>query len=195
MFNNAGIGGTFAEAHELSLQEWAPVLATNLHGVVHGVVAAYPRMVKQGFGHIVNTASAAGLAPNPFLTVYGTTKHAVVGLSTNLRLEAKGYGVKVSAVCPGFVQTAIFERGTTYRRGSWATMRKLLPKPIDPNTCARAILRGVAKNRPLIVITWSARLLWLFYRLSTRFTLFVLELATAHARAILAKVDEADGSR
>jgi NAD(P)-dependent dehydrogenase (short-subunit alcohol dehydrogenase family) len=195
LFNNAGIGGTFAEVHEIGLEDWQRVLAINLHGVVHGVVAAYPRMVKQGFGHIVNTASAAGLVPNAMLTVYSTTKHAVVGLSGGLRIEARAHGVKVSAVCPGFVQTAIFERGTTYKRGNWETMRRLLPKPIDADACARAIVRGVAKNRPLIVITWSAWALWLLYRLSARLTFFVMDLAIRRGRAVLGQVDATSGSR
>ena len=79
----------------------------NLRGVAHGVQAAYPIMVEQGFGHIVNTASMAGLIAGGHAGSYFTTKHAVVGLSKALRIEARQYGVKVSVVCPGVIRTPI----------------------------------------------------------------------------------------
>ena len=66
-------------------------------------------MVSQGFGHIVNMASYQGLIPAGAATAYVTTKHAVVGFSTSLLSEAVQFGVKVSVVCPGFIDTAIFE--------------------------------------------------------------------------------------
>jgi len=68
-------------------------------------------MIQQGSGHIVNTASLAGLLPSPGLTPYAMTKYAVVGLSLSLRAEAAAYGVKVTAVCPGFVDTPILDKG------------------------------------------------------------------------------------
>jgi NADP-dependent 3-hydroxy acid dehydrogenase YdfG len=79
--NNAGIaiGGA---THELGLDDWRRVVDVNLMGVVHGVHAIYPRMVRRGSGHIVNIASVAGLAPYPLALPYTTTKHAVVGLSS-----------------------------------------------------------------------------------------------------------------
>lgn len=81
LFNNAGIavGG---EARDTTLAEWHRTIDVNLLGVVHGVHAAYPVMIRQGSGHIVNTASVAGLSPVPGLVAYAATKHAVVGLST-----------------------------------------------------------------------------------------------------------------
>ena len=107
MFNNAGIV-TVGEVRDMDLGHWHRILDINLMGVIYGTTAAYALMIKQGFGHIVNTASAAGLGPFPLLASYVMTKHAVVGLSTTLRLEGAGLGVKVSVVCPGFVRTEIF---------------------------------------------------------------------------------------
>jgi len=85
LFNNAGIGiAGDVQVHEL--QDWYEMLDVNLRGVIHGIQAAYPIMVGQGFGHIVNTASMAGLIPTPGCTGYAATKHAVVGLSESLRI-------------------------------------------------------------------------------------------------------------
>ncbi len=88
LFNNAGIG-IAGPVSELTLAHWNRAIDVNLRGVVHGVVAAYPVMIRQGHGHIVNTASLAGLLPSPMLTPYGMTKHGVVGLSESLRMEAR----------------------------------------------------------------------------------------------------------
>jgi NAD(P)-dependent dehydrogenase (short-subunit alcohol dehydrogenase family) len=81
----------------------------DLHGVLYGTLAAYPIMMEQGFGHIVNTSSRAGLVPTPLNVPYCAAKYAVVGLSLSLRLEGADLGVKVSVVCPGYVRTPIFD--------------------------------------------------------------------------------------
>ena len=110
LFNNAGIsmGG---ETHDMDIAHWDRIIDVNIRGVVNGVQAAYPRMIAQGQGHIVNTASGAGLAPAPLTVAYTTTKYAVVGLSTCLRPEAAVHGVRVSVLCPGPVDTPILDRG------------------------------------------------------------------------------------
>jgi len=110
MFNNAGIvwGG---DTELLTLDQWNAIIDVNLRGVVHGVAAAYPLMVRQGHGHIVNTASMAGLTAAGQITSYVTTKHAVVGLSLALRSEAVSRGVGVLVVCPSAVETPILDKG------------------------------------------------------------------------------------
>jgi NAD(P)-dependent dehydrogenase (short-subunit alcohol dehydrogenase family) len=99
VFNNAGIaiGG---EARDLTIDQWRQVLDVNLYGVLYGTFAAYPIMVKQGYGSIVNTASAAGLVPLPMVGAYTTAKHAVVGFSRALRLEAAPETGKLSSSLP-----------------------------------------------------------------------------------------------
>ena len=108
MFNNAGVGAG-GEAHEIPLAAWQHVIDININGVLNGVLAAYPLMVRQGYGHIVNTASLAGLGPAPLLTPYALSKHAVVGLTTSLRIEAAAYGVGISALCPSAIETPILD--------------------------------------------------------------------------------------
>jgi len=108
MFNNAGIC-VIGEERDVSLDHWRSVLDVNLFGVIYGTTAAYSLMVKQGFGHIVNTASLAGLIPATQEISYTASKYAVVGISNALRMEGADLGVKVSVVCPGFVQTGIYD--------------------------------------------------------------------------------------
>lgn len=113
MFNNAG-AGIGGQVDGLSLEHWNRALDVNVRGVIHGVHAAYPLMLAQGFGHIVNTALATGLLPVPLLAPYSMSKHAVVGLSPSLRAEAADRGVKVSVVCPGVIETPILDKGNPH---------------------------------------------------------------------------------
>lgn len=107
--NNAGVG-MGGLSWEQSLEDWQWVLGVNLMGVVHGIRAFVPRMIaQQTEGHIVNTASVAGLISSPYLSVYQATKHAVVSLTESLRMELELMGTKLGAsvLCPGFVATKI----------------------------------------------------------------------------------------
>jgi NAD(P)-dependent dehydrogenase (short-subunit alcohol dehydrogenase family) len=179
MFNNAGmaIGGDF---RDLTLDHWHRVLDVDLYGVLHGMQAAYPIMVRQGFGHIVNTSSAGAFFPAPGNAPYCTAKHGLVGLSLSLRLEGIDLSVKVSCVCPGFVRTNVYRNaevaGMTLPAdvpreqvaGAPATM-------MDPAQAAQVILDGVARNKAMIVfpasIRWGRRLDRLLPGLSNRILL------------------------
>jgi len=167
-FNNAGIaiGG---DARDLTLDQWRHVLDVDLNGVLYGTLAAYPIMVRQGFGHIVNTSSAAGLLPTPLNAPYCTAKYAVVGLSLSLRAEGADLGVKVSVVCPGWVRTPIFENPVVVNMP-----QELLDRPpgrikwIEAAQAARVILDGVARNQAVIAFPGYIRLAWRVYRLFPR---------------------------
>jgi len=171
LFNNAGIG-VGGEARDFDEQDWKQVLDVNVHGVIHGVMAAYPRMVKAGHGYIVNTGSVTGLFPLPGEISYTASKFAVVGLSHTLRAEAAALGVRVSVVCPGKIQTPIYETSKVVGFDR-AHVFDLWPEGVSAEDCAAQILRGVAANRATIVITLHARLLWAAYRLSPRLAEFV----------------------
>lgn len=164
IFNNAGIG-VGGEVRDLTPEHWRRIVEINLFGVISGTSAAYSTMVKQGFGHIVNTASLAGLISSPTMTPYTATKFAVVGLSTALRSEAESLGVRVSAVCPGFIQTGIFDAGTFVKSTKEAFLDQIPFKLMDARTAARKILRGVEKNRAIIVFPFYARFLWWLTRI------------------------------
>lgn len=111
--NNAGIGG-LGDAWIDPMALWERVVGVNLYGVIHGIRSFLPIMNEQGEGHIVNTASMAGLGPMPGLAPYNVTKHGVVALSEGLYLELKATGspVEVSVLCPGYVKTRLVERET-----------------------------------------------------------------------------------
>jgi NAD(P)-dependent dehydrogenase (short-subunit alcohol dehydrogenase family) len=171
LFNNAGIG-IVGEARLYGIEDWNRVLDVNLRGVVHGVQAAYPIMVQQGFGHIVNTASLAGLVPSPLCVGYCTTKHAVVGLSLSLRIEAAAAGVRVSVLCPGVIQTPALidcgKYGKMLQPVPRETQQELWQRqrPMRPDRFAEQALRAVARNHAIIVIPSWWRIVWWLNRLS-----------------------------
>jgi NAD(P)-dependent dehydrogenase (short-subunit alcohol dehydrogenase family) len=192
MVNNAGtsVGGP---VEELVVAHWDRVIDVNLRGVVHGVQAAYPLMVRQGSGHIVNTASLAGLAVGPLAAPYTTTKWAVVGLSLALRSEAaaRGTGVRVSVVCPGGVDTPLLDRRNPADLPRVPTAEGLDGRALitrasggrlyPPEALAADVLRGMDRNRALIVAPRSARVLWRLMRLSPSLVVNLSAVTTRRA--------------
>lgn len=165
LFNNAGIN-LCAELRDTSLEDWNRLIDVNLRGVIHGVHAAYPIMREQGFGHVVNTASAAGLVPAAAEGAYSATKHAVVGLSSALRIEAEAFGIRVSVVCPGLIDTPILE-STKYVKLDPSSLVAVTPqKPMDARKAARVILRGVERGDFFIVVTATAHAIWRIHRVA-----------------------------
>jgi NAD(P)-dependent dehydrogenase (short-subunit alcohol dehydrogenase family) len=167
MFNNAGItlGG---ETEEISLAQWDRIIDVNIRGVVHGIVAAYPQMIRQGAGHIVNTASMGGLMAAGLLTSYVATKHAVVGLSLALRSEAAAKGVGVTVVCPSAVDTPILDKGEIGRFNGrdYYLKGQGIRRPLDPDALAAEVLEAVAGNRAMLVTPRVSRIAWRLGRLS-----------------------------
>ena len=174
LFNNAGIAVT-GEVADYTIEAWNRIIAVNLGGVVNGVQAAYALMIRQGFGHIVNTASMAGITTSPGMTSYSTTKHAVVGLSKALRVEARLHGIRVSALCPGAIRTPILTGG---KHGIFLgplpehKQREIIGQlfeqvqPMDVSIFARKLLDQVARNRAIIIIPAWYKLFWWLERAS-----------------------------
>ena len=168
LFNNAGIG-VGGHTHEYAVETWDRAIDINLRGVIYGVQAAYPVMHNQGFGHIVNIASMAGLVSNGGMAAYCATKHGVVGLSKSLRAEAKQYGVRVSVVCPGVIRTDIMSGGRYGKLHgiSPEEMKAIfeLGSPMDVDIFAKEVLKDVAKNSAIIILPRFLRLMWWLTRL------------------------------
>ncbi len=172
IFNNAGIA-LLGEVRDTTIDHWRKVLDVNLNGVVYGSLLAYQQMVKQGSGHIVNLASVEGLMPFPTTVSYVTSKFGVMGLSEGMWVEGKDLGVKVSVVCPGFVSTPIFDVSDTvgvdrrkWREEGLSAWERFA---ISPEGCARVILKGVEKNKPIITVTAMAKIMWWLSRISPTF--------------------------
>jgi NAD(P)-dependent dehydrogenase (short-subunit alcohol dehydrogenase family) len=193
VFNNAGIGVT-GEVADYTIESWERILGVNLRGVIHGVQCAYPVMLRQGFGHIVNTASMAGLTTSPGMTSYTTTKHAVVALSRALRAEAAGRGIRASVLCPGVIRTPIIQGG---RHGIFlgpvpeerqrALFRELFERlrPMPAPVFARKALDQIARNESIIIIPGWWKVFWWLERVSPAFTSFVARKGFERARRLL----------
>lgn len=195
-FNNAGIGvGGEAAAYEA--QDWDDTFDVNLRGVAYGIQAVYPVMIQQGTGHIINTASVAGLLPSPLHVAYSATKHAVVGLSKALRVEAKHLGVSVSVLCPGVIRTSILTGGKYGRINTEGLTEKKLNefwerlRPMDADVFARKVAAAVARNQPIIVVPAWWKILWSLDRLSPTLSLWLMDLGYVRTRKEL----EASGVR
>lgn len=171
MFNNAGIviGG---ETQYMDIAQWEKIVGINTMGVIYGTQFAYSIMSHQGFGHIVNTASAAGIIPVPYSAAYTTTKHAVVGLSLSLASEAQSRGIQVSVLILGTIETSIFKHainvnGYDYSRRMHSRWIKLL----TPQAAAKKVLEKVSKARTKIIVPASLNIVIWLYRLFPRTTL------------------------
>ena len=137
--NNAGIG-TGGLAWMVPADRWRWIVDVNLLGVAHGIRAFVPRMIEQGEGHVVNTASAAGLNTGPVMAPYYATKHAVVALSESLHFDLQFVGspVGVSVLCPEWVRTNIAD---SERNRPPEVAEVVLPP--DAPVEARSIVQGL----------------------------------------------------
>lgn len=170
LFNNAGIGHAGAVV-DTPLEDWRRLVEVNLLGVVNGLHAFVPRLLSQGRpAHVVNTASVAGLVPTPQMVPYSTTKAAVVGLSEALDVELRGTGVRVSALCPGVIDTAIVAASTM--RGGWrerqaSAVALYSKRGTSPDVVARQALDGVGRGLTVIASPrYQVVPLWLVKRLA-----------------------------
>ncbi len=141
-FNNAGIEGQMMDTAECSLDNWHRVIAINLTGVFLCMKYETAQMLKQGGGSIVNTASAAGLIGLPGAPAYVAAKHGVNGLTKTAALEFARKGIRVNAVCPGFIRTPMVERALD--KGSFSEEQIFASEPMyrmgKPEEIAEAVL-------------------------------------------------------
>jgi NAD(P)-dependent dehydrogenase (short-subunit alcohol dehydrogenase family) len=171
LFNSAGIG-VGGEIASYTMNDWNNVFDVNLWGVVHGIQAVYPLMIAQGSGHIVNTASMAGLVTVVGQGSYAATEHAVVALSKTLRVEAECHNVQVSVLCPSLIRAPMLKGGkfrciradvdhADFLTTSWEPVC-----PMAPDSFAKQVLCAVLRQDAIIVVPAWWKMWWYLERLS-----------------------------
>jgi NAD(P)-dependent dehydrogenase (short-subunit alcohol dehydrogenase family) len=157
--SNAGVGqGGWYE--ETPLEDWEWVLGINLWGAIYMMHAFTPRMIERRQGSILLTASDAGLVAMPGMTPYTASKYAVVGMGETLRIELSVHNIKVSLLCPGDIDTNIIRDGRVLLydksgRSAKAEIEKYYEtKGVPPSVVATAALRGLERDRAIILVPW-----------------------------------------
>jgi NAD(P)-dependent dehydrogenase (short-subunit alcohol dehydrogenase family) len=167
--NNAGVACA-GEVGKLALTDWKHVLDVNLWGVIHGCHFFVPLLRRQGAGHVLNIASAAGLLSAPYLAPYNVTKAAVVSLSETLFVELKTVGLGVTVACPMFFRTNIaasarFTESESTRRLKDMAARLVDEASVEADEVARECLRAVSRDAFYVLPMASGRWFWRMKRL------------------------------
>jgi short-subunit dehydrogenase len=160
--NNAG-HGLLDSVASVSMADCRETFDTNFFGALEAMQAVIPIMKQQGSGTIINISSVAGHIPIPFHAIYSATKFAMNAIGKAARIELEGTGIHVMTVCPGYVQT---EFAANAIRGAQA--KRVRPKSargISVERVARAVLRGVLKNKREVIVPWTMHLAMKVYQL------------------------------
>jgi NAD(P)-dependent dehydrogenase (short-subunit alcohol dehydrogenase family) len=170
LHNNAGIGHA-GDIEHVTVDDWRRVIDVNLLGVAYGVAAFVPRMLRQGRGaHIVNTASGLGLIPAARMAPYCASKFGVVGMSEALNAELAPRGIHVTALCPGFIDTAIV--AGAHLDGELGRERDRIERfyrrfGSSPDVVAEAVADAVRRKKLIrtvprhhVVLNWALHRLW-----------------------------------
>ncbi|MFN6569676.1 SDR family oxidoreductase [Dendronalium sp. ChiSLP03b] len=173
VFNNAGVG-VGGEFQELDPTTWRRTVDINLLGVVYVMYTAYQQMMLQRSGHIVNIASMYGLMPGVLCSPYVATKHALTGLTQSVASEAKNHGIKLTVVCPGYIDTNLFKSGAYGKSVNAEQIKSRIPlKFIDVPTAVKNILRGVEGGQLIVAFPRYVHIFWWIYRLSPQLSLLI----------------------
>ena len=170
LFNIAGTA-VLGETYDLTIDHWTKVFDVNFSGLAYGTFHAYQLMVKQGNGHIVNISSVEGVLPFPNTVAYVGTKHAVLGLTESLWVEAADTGVDLTVICPGYISTPMLTDSEAINtspanwRGSFLVVLFKILSAITPDKCAKLILKSVAKKKAIAFTPKIGWLFWLNYRI------------------------------
>lgn len=158
LVNNAGVAAG-GRIELTTMDQWQWIVEINLFGVVRGCRTFTPMLKEQRTGHIVNTASAAGLVHPPRMAEYTSVKAGVVALSETLRYELEPYGITVSVVCPTFFRTNLASSLRGHDEESRQSARKLIERsPLSADTVAARVVDGIDHGRHLILTDRNGRL-------------------------------------
>jgi NAD(P)-dependent dehydrogenase (short-subunit alcohol dehydrogenase family) len=186
LVNNAGVGGG-GLIGELSLADWRWTIEVDLFGVIHGCHVFVPLLRKQGFGRVLNVASAAGLLCAPRMAAYNVAKAGVIALSETLRAELVGTDIGVTVLCPTFFRTNIVSSGhyTDAETRAMADHMMKRARPVDE--VVQAALSAVERNELYCVPMADGRWYW---RLKRAFPSLFGFLLAQRARAETQRIAE-----
>lgn len=162
LINVAGIA-LFSQIEDMRHSDWEKVIRVNLWGVIHCLECFVPEMIRAGKGgHIVSVASAAGIIGLPWHTVYGGTKHALVGMSESLRYDLRKHKIGVSVVCPGLVMTGLVQSVEIHAGSEEANkLRAFAPKiAITPEKVADKIIKAIRTNKFMVITSFDIKLFY-----------------------------------
>jgi NAD(P)-dependent dehydrogenase (short-subunit alcohol dehydrogenase family) len=164
--NNAGVG-IGGPLDDIPIDDWKWAVGVNFWGPVYGCQVFVPGFKRQGGGHILNVASAAGLLAAPEMAPYNATKAAVVALSETLHAELAAHKIGVTVLCPTFFQTDIVNAGRLHSSDGAVLARKLMARAkLQADDVARLALEGVEANRLYVVPHPDGRWMWRLKRLA-----------------------------
>ncbi len=170
VINNAGIGVGGKYIGEFGLDDWRATLDVNLWGVINGCHAFTPGLRKHGRGGIINVCSAASFAAAPKMGAYNVTKAAALALTETLAAELAGTGIRVTALCPTFVKTAIIDAGSRNGRIETSSSRlgsSLMQRVgIPAERVARITLNALDRGQLYVLPQLDARIVWRAKRLA-----------------------------
>jgi NAD(P)-dependent dehydrogenase (short-subunit alcohol dehydrogenase family) len=159
IINNAGVGdGGLFDEYELKSWEW--ITGINQMAVIYGTHFAIPVMKKQGSGHIISIASAAGYATMPNMSMYNVTKAAVIAMSESIYPEVKPFGIGVSVVTPTFFRSNVMQFGKGPESAMTVGRAMVKKAPILPSEVAKKILTEAGNGTFQIFHPFQARLVW-----------------------------------
>lgn len=166
LVNNAGVADA-GYVGDIPLDNWGRTINTSLWGTIYGCHVFVPRMKAQGGGHIVNTASAAGLLNMPEMAPYNVAKAGIISLSETLRAELHPHGIGVTVLCPSFIRTNLVNATTTTDPWQSELVEALFTNAkITPDEVVDATIKAVRKNRMYVVPQFTPRWGWRIKRLN-----------------------------
>jgi len=179
LVNNAGVG-LMGDILTTTIDDWRWIISINLWGAIHGSHLFVPRMVENNaHGHVVNVSSMLGFSVSPLVVGYTTAKFGVMGLTLCMRQDLRPYGIGVSAICPGVINTNII-RGTRVRgvpdedKTRAHVLRAYIKRNFGPDRVAKAIVRAIKHNQAIAPVT-----------IESKFAYYLNRIWPAAARAML----------
>ena len=187
LINNAGVASV-GFMGDIPIKDWEWIVSINFWGVVYGCHAFVPRMKKQGSGHIVNVASAAGILSSAEMAPYNATKAATISITETLKSELAPYNIGVTVLCPTFIKTNLMEKMRfTDEFQKQCSVAGIENARWTPEMIAALVIDAVKKGKLYVVPQVAAKLMWVSKRISPSwfFGFFAFLMRMGWARKIM----------